>query len=85
MGGLGLALMKLTKFENENAVLNTQRVRAADMRNVATTTVKASRLYRGLNAQTVEHLVTAKHLLWIVTSTLIWTCFSLTFFWLLHE
>ena len=57
MGGLGLALMKLTKFENENAVLNTQRVRAADMRNVATTTVKASRLYRGLNAQTVEHLV----------------------------
>ncbi|GFZ01712.1 sorting nexin 2B [Actinidia rufa] len=58
MGGLGLALMKLTKFENENAMLNTQRVRAADMRNVATTTVKASRLYRGLNAQTVEHLDT---------------------------
>ncbi|XP_057484150.1 sorting nexin 2A-like isoform X1 [Actinidia eriantha] len=56
MGGLGLTLMKLTKFENENAMLNTQRVRAADMKNVATATVKASRLYRGLNAQTVEHL-----------------------------
>ncbi|KAI8523505.1 hypothetical protein RHMOL_Rhmol13G0079200 [Rhododendron molle] len=58
LGGLGLAFIKLTKFENENAVFNTQRVRAADMKNVATAAVKASRLYRGLNAQTVSHLDT---------------------------
>lgn len=57
LGGLGLAFIKLTKFENENAVFNTQRVRAADMKNVATAAVKASRLYRGLNVQTVSHLV----------------------------
>lgn len=58
MGELGLAFIKLTKFENEEAVLNTQRKRAADMKNVATTSVKASRLYRELNAQTVKHLDT---------------------------
>lgn len=58
LGGLGLAFIKLTKFENENAVLNTQRIRAADMKNVATAAVKGSRLYRGLNGQTVNHLDT---------------------------
>ncbi|CAL5426934.1 unnamed protein product [Camellia sinensis] len=58
MGELGLAFIKLTKFENENAMLNTQRIRAADMKNVATATVKASRLHRELNAQTVKHLDT---------------------------
>lgn len=58
LGGLGLAFIKLTKFENENAALNTQRIRAADMKNVATAAVKGSRLYRGLNAQTVNHLDT---------------------------
>lgn len=57
MGELGLAFIKLTKFENEQAALNTQRVRAADMKSVATTAVKASRLYRELNAQTVKHFV----------------------------
>ena len=57
MGELGLAFIKLTKFENEEAIFNTQRVRAADMKNVATAAVKASRLYRGLNAQTVQHVV----------------------------
>ncbi|KAL0370728.1 UNVERIFIED_CONTAM: Sorting nexin 2B, partial [Sesamum angustifolium] len=55
MGELGLAFIKLTKFENEQAVLNTQRVRAADMKTVAMAAVKASRLYRELNAQTVKH------------------------------
>lgn len=63
MGELGLAFIKLTKFENEEAVLNTQRVRAADMKGVATAAVKASRLFRELNAQTVKHLVYAKILL----------------------
>ncbi|KAK7321387.1 hypothetical protein VNO77_31990 [Canavalia gladiata] len=58
MGELGLAFIKLTKFENEEAVLNSQRVRAADMKGVATAAVKASRLFRELNAQTVKHLDT---------------------------
>ncbi|KAJ8562520.1 hypothetical protein K7X08_011811 [Anisodus acutangulus] len=56
IGELGLAFIKLTKFENERASVNTQRERAADMRNVATAAVKASRLYRELNSQTVNHL-----------------------------
>ncbi|KAL2486238.1 Sorting nexin 2B [Abeliophyllum distichum] len=58
MGEMGLAFIKLTKFENEQAILNTQRVRAGVMKNVATAAVKASRLYRALNAQTVKHLDT---------------------------
>lgn len=57
MGELGLAFIKLTKFESEQATSNAQRVRAADMKNVATAAVKASRLYRELNAHTVKHLV----------------------------
>ncbi|GFY83470.1 sorting nexin 2A [Actinidia rufa] len=56
MGELGLAFVKLTKFETEEAMYNSQRVRAVDMKNVATAAVKASRLYRELNAQTVKHL-----------------------------
>jgi len=56
MGELGLAFVKLTKFETEEALYDSQRVRAADMKNVATAAVKASRLYRELNAQTVKHL-----------------------------
>ncbi|XP_038894988.1 sorting nexin 2A [Benincasa hispida] len=55
-GELGLTLIKLTKFENEEAVFNGQRVCAADTKNIATAAVKASRLYRELNAQTVKHL-----------------------------
>ncbi|XP_038980260.1 sorting nexin 2B-like isoform X2 [Phoenix dactylifera] len=58
MGELGLAFIKLTKFENEEAVYNSQRVQAADAKCVATAAVKASRLYRELNAQTVKHLDT---------------------------
>lgn len=57
MGELGLAFIKLTKFENEEAMFNSQRVRAADMKGLATAAVKASRFYRELNAQTVKHLV----------------------------
>ncbi|PIN05541.1 Membrane coat complex Retromer, subunit VPS5/SNX1 [Handroanthus impetiginosus] len=56
MGQLGLAFVKLTKFETEEAIYDSQRARAADMKNVATAAVKASRLYRELNAQTVKHL-----------------------------
>lgn len=57
IGELGLAFVKLTKFETEEALFDSQRVRVADMKNVATATVKSSRLYRELNSQTVKHLV----------------------------
>ncbi|KAJ0978345.1 hypothetical protein J5N97_013819 [Dioscorea zingiberensis] len=58
MGELGLAFIKLTKFETEEAIYDSQRIRAADAKCVATAAVKASRLYRELNAQTVKHLDT---------------------------
>ncbi|KAG5111368.1 hypothetical protein JHK82_040591 [Glycine max] len=61
MGELGLAFIKLTKYENEEAIVNSQRVRAADMKGVATAAVKASRLFRELNAQTVKHLQDTLH------------------------
>lgn len=58
MGELGLSFIKLTKFENEAAVLDTQRARAAEMKSIATVTVRASRMYRELNAKTVKNLDT---------------------------
>lgn len=61
MGELGLAFIKLTKFETEEAVYNSQRIKAADTRSVATAAVKASRFYRESNAQTVKHLVVPLH------------------------
>lgn len=57
MGELGLAFVKLTKLETDEAVFESQRARATDMKNFATVAVKASRLYRELNSQTVKHLV----------------------------
>lgn len=59
MGDLGMTFVKLTKLETQEAVFISQQRRAADMKNVATCAVKASRLYRELNAQTIKHLVTA--------------------------
>eukprot|EP00249_Psilotum_nudum_P019179 c27128_g2_i1 orf=275-1996(+) len=56
VGELGLALIKLGKFETEEAMLNTQRTHAADAKRVATAAVKASRFYREANAQSVKHL-----------------------------
>ncbi|XP_021769257.1 sorting nexin 2B-like [Chenopodium quinoa] len=56
MGELGLVFVKMTKFEFEEALYECQRTRAADMKNMATAAVKASRLYRELNSQTVKHL-----------------------------
>ncbi|XP_050148708.1 sorting nexin 2A-like [Malus sylvestris] len=56
LGELGLAFVKLTKLETEGAMFEPQTIRANDMKNVATASVKASRLYRELNAQTVKHL-----------------------------
>ncbi|CAA2976763.1 Sorting nexin 2B [Olea europaea subsp. europaea] len=46
MGALGSAFINLTKFENEQAILNTQRLRAADIKSVATASVKVCRLFR---------------------------------------
>ncbi|WCJ34809.1 sorting nexin 2B [Euphorbia peplus] len=68
MGELGLAFIKLTKFENEEAIFNSQRVRAADMKNMATAAVKASRFYRELNAHTVKHLDTLHEYLGLMLS-----------------
>lgn len=56
MGHLGLAFLRLSKFENEEAPSNFRRVNALDMKHVATSAVKASRLYRGANAQSTKHL-----------------------------
>ncbi|KAK1369174.1 Vps5 domain-containing protein [Heracleum sosnowskyi] len=67
MGELGIAFLKLMKFENQEASYNSQKARAADMKNVATATVKASRLYRELNAQTVKHLDRSSALLTVQT------------------
>lgn len=58
MGEMGLAFIKLTKFETEEAIFSSQKTLSADAKCVATAAVKASRLYRELNAQTVKHLVT---------------------------
>ncbi|CAL1406212.1 unnamed protein product [Linum trigynum] len=68
MGELGLAFIKLTKFETEEAMFESQRVRAGDMKNVATAAVKASRFYRELNAQTVKHLDTLHEYLGLMLS-----------------
>uniref|UniRef100_A0A0D6QT31 PX domain-containing protein n=1 Tax=Araucaria cunninghamii TaxID=56994 RepID=A0A0D6QT31_ARACU len=56
MGELGLVFIKLSKFETEEATFNSQRVRAADAKRLATAAVKASRFYREANAQSVKHL-----------------------------
>jgi len=56
MGELGLAFLRLSKFENEEAPSNFQRVNASDLKRVGTVAVKASRLYRGANAQSTKHL-----------------------------
>ncbi|CAO2824859.1 unnamed protein product [Amaranthus hypochondriacus] len=58
MGELGLSFIKLTKFENETATLNTQRTRASEIKNIATAIVRGSRIYRELNAKTVKNLDT---------------------------
>jgi hypothetical protein len=61
MGELGLAFLRLSKFENEEAPSNFLRVNASDLKRVGTVAVKASRLYRGANAQSTKHLVFSSH------------------------
>lgn len=60
MGELGLAFVKLTNFETDEILFESQNVQASNMKNVATAAVKASRLYWELNTQTVKHLVINK-------------------------
>jgi hypothetical protein len=62
MGELGLAFIKLAKFESENAIYNTQRTHATDAKRLATAAVKVSRFYRESNAQSVRHLVCLFHI-----------------------
>ena len=57
MGDLGLAFIKLAKFETENTMISGQRVFAADAKRTATAAVKASRFYRESNGLSVKHLV----------------------------
>ncbi|KAJ7568601.1 hypothetical protein O6H91_01G039700 [Diphasiastrum complanatum] len=57
VGELGLALIKLAKFEIEEATQSAQKVHALDLKRIATAAVKASRFYREANAQSVKHLV----------------------------
>ncbi|RLN00124.1 sorting nexin 2B [Panicum miliaceum] len=74
MGALGLAFVRLTKLETEEAMYDSQRIRAADSRRVATAAVKASRACRDLNAQTVKYLDTLHEHLSIMLS--VHTAFS---------
>ena len=57
MGELGLAFIKISKFETEEGTLNSHRVRGTDFKPVATAAVKASQFYHEANAQLVKHLV----------------------------
>lgn len=60
MGNLGLAFMKLGKFETEETTCSSQRIRAAEIKKFATAALKASRLNRGFNANIVKYLVYLK-------------------------
>lgn len=57
MRDLGFAFVNLTKFETENTLNDFQKIRAVEIRRVATATVKASRFYQELTSQTMKHLV----------------------------
>ncbi|KAL0916217.1 hypothetical protein M5K25_013710 [Dendrobium thyrsiflorum] len=56
MGELGLAFLKLGKFESEEFVCDSQRIRAADYKHLATAAVRASRAYRESNSLAMKHL-----------------------------
>ena len=57
MGELGLAFIKLAKFETEKTMLPCQSVFVGDAKRTATAAVKASRFYRESNSLCVKHLV----------------------------
>lgn len=80
MGKLGLAFIQLTKLETDMAVYDSQKIRAAGFRQVATAAVKASRFYRELNAQSVKHLVCKLFLLLVIRSWLFLSKSSIFYF-----
>lgn len=55
MGELGQTFIKLIKFKNEQKTSNTQKVRVADVKDVANAAVKTSRLYPELNMRNMKH------------------------------
>lgn len=57
MGELGLAFIKIAKFETEEAFTGAQRVHSNDAKRIGTAAVKGSRCYREANAQSMKHLV----------------------------
>ena len=57
MRELGLAFIKISKFETEDGTLNSQRVPVIDGKRVTTAAVKESQFYREVNAQSVKHLL----------------------------
>jgi hypothetical protein len=62
MGELGLAFIKLAKFETEKTMLPCQSVFVGDAKRTATAAVKASRFYRESNSLCVKHLVSNTYL-----------------------
>ncbi|KAL5231280.1 hypothetical protein ABZP36_030056 [Zizania latifolia] len=58
MAHLGMTLIKLAKFEREQATCSPQRRRAADINNFAKSIVKFSRSQTKLNSEIVKHLGT---------------------------
>lgn len=56
MGEMGLTFFKLSKFETEGAVYESQRIRATDFKHLATAIIRASRAHRESNALTMKHL-----------------------------
>eukprot|EP00252_Welwitschia_mirabilis_P000520 TRINITY_DN10491_c0_g2_i1.p1 TRINITY_DN10491_c0_g2~~TRINITY_DN10491_c0_g2_i1.p1 ORF type:complete len:531 (-),score=130.03 TRINITY_DN10491_c0_g2_i1:46-1638(-) len=56
MGRVGLAFIKLSKYENQAVSSEAQRVHSADTKQIGTAALKASRSYRETNEQSVKHL-----------------------------
>jgi hypothetical protein len=56
-GHLGMTLIKLAKFEREQATSSTQRSRVGDIRNFANSVLKFSRSHKQLNSEIVKELV----------------------------
>ncbi|RCV27939.1 hypothetical protein SETIT_5G365800v2 [Setaria italica] len=55
-GLLGMSFIKLAKFEKEQAMCASQKIRAADINNFANAVVRVSRSQTKLNAEIVKHL-----------------------------
>jgi hypothetical protein len=56
-GHLGMTLIKLAKFEREQATCNSLRRRSGEIHNFANSVLKMSRSQIKLNSEIVKHLV----------------------------